>query len=466
MVFVAMAISLQAPTKAKIEQVINEYPYIGKLGDKIGDKFNELRPGVFKSTISTTSVPQDELSPPSSPAKAVLQDSTNYDNDESGNEPNNWTGVKQDYPPTPVDQVKVENANLAGVSVVFSGPNNNSSANTAVASAVAPALPKTTVQQQQNPTIKGATTNIAMYSHSNPFNAAAVTETVVTNVRHQFQITGKPQDPPPFPVQVAHLPEGELKSPSGEEIVILTGSDSSDTITKQAIKNRAEYAKRHGYSFHFSNFSGFHYEDGRHASWKKIPAFKEAVGKYANAKWFWWLDIDALIMNEPIALAPHLLNEHVLMQRLAYNTHVRFTNETSGAIHAMAEYFAPNEINVNNIAMVISQDSKGLNSGSMFLKRGHFMDSLLDAWELQAEHNFQHRETAALWSIFNQHHALLNYVGIVPQRLINGHTADIDSDGPFHTSDFVLHFGAAGQSCADSTSCVEQWNKYYPQRIV
>jgi len=48
------------------------------------------------------------------------------------------------------------------------------------------------------------------------------------------------------------------------------------------------------------------------------PCHSRSVDTYPEVEWMWWLDIDAMITNEEVELASHILNRHVLKERSTY----------------------------------------------------------------------------------------------------------------------------------------------------
>jgi hypothetical protein len=52
-----------------------------------------------------------------------------------------------------------------------------------------------------------------------------------------------------------------------------------------------------------------------HPVWGKLPALLEAMRKYSDAEWIWWLDIDAIIMSPEINLYKHLLDPGIMQKK-------------------------------------------------------------------------------------------------------------------------------------------------------
>jgi hypothetical protein len=52
-----------------------------------------------------------------------------------------------------------------------------------------------------------------------------------------------------------------------------------------------------------------------HPVWGKLPALLDAMRKYPEADWIWWLDIDAIIMSPEIDLHKYLLDPETLQSK-------------------------------------------------------------------------------------------------------------------------------------------------------
>jgi galactosyl transferase GMA12/MNN10 family len=64
-----------------------------------------------------------------------------------------------------------------------------------------------------------------------------------------------------------------------------------------------------------------------HPVWGKLPAILEAMKKYPDAEWVWWLDIDAIIMTPTIELHRHLLDPDILQTKLVEHDPILLTSE-------------------------------------------------------------------------------------------------------------------------------------------
>jgi hypothetical protein len=178
------------------------------------------------------------------------------------------------------------------------------------------------------------------------------------------------------------IPENMVHSPSGpqpHEIVIVTASDGKghnggiEDILGKTAKNRKEYCEHHGYNYHFVNISKFDMGDARPV-WKKIPAIVEAFNTFPDAKWLFFLDLDAIIMSPKQDLIELILS-HVGMQKS-----LDFGREWTGSERTPLGVYMPRDADLDNLDMLIAQDQNGVNAGSFFLRRSKYTQWLLDMW--------------------------------------------------------------------------------------
>jgi hypothetical protein len=172
--------------------------------------------------------------------------------------------------------------------------------------------------------------------------------------------------------------------------------------------------------------------------WSKIPILVDAFKKYPEAKWAWWLDVDAIIMDPNIDLASHLLSPTAMYSKLKKGEDFPLRGvwrEEEGTLLT-----PPNPVPAD-INILITADPNGLNAGSIFFRRSQWTDMLLDFWidPLYIENDFPAREQDTLIHIIRHHKIVSDHVGIVPQRLINAYMHGNDMS-IWQTDDFVVHF--------------------------
>jgi hypothetical protein len=180
-----------------------------------------------------------------------------------------------------------------------------------------------------------------------------------------------------IPADMVHSPEG----PKPHEIVVVTASDGKghnggiEDILGKTAKNRKEYCEYHGYNYHFVNISKYDMGDA-HPVWKKLPSIVEAFNTFPEAKWLFFLDLDAIIMSPKQELSQLVLSHEGLKQSLD------FGREWTGSERVPLGMYMPQEsdTDMDNLDMLIAQDQNGVNAGSFFLRRSKYTQWLLDMW--------------------------------------------------------------------------------------
>lgn len=108
--------------------------------------------------------------------------------------------------------------------------------------------------------------------------------------------------------------------------------------------------------------------------WAKLPAIVEAFNVYPQAKWVWWLDLDAIIMTPSVDLTAHLLAHDVLYEKMRKG----FEMSKSGG--GMSGVVTRKNPDMQNIDLIVTQDQNGLNAGSFWIRRSEFSRMFMDMW--------------------------------------------------------------------------------------
>lgn len=178
-----------------------------------------------------------------------------------------------------------------------------------------------------------------------------------------------------IPKDMVHTAEG----PKPNEIVMVTASDGKghnggiEDILGKTAKNRKEYCAHHGYNYHFVNISKFDMGDA-HPVWKKIPAIVEAFNIFPEAKWLFFLDLDAIIMSPKQDLTELVLSHKGMKKSINWG------GEWTGSERAPLGTYMQTDTDLDNLDMLIAQDQNGVNAGSFFLRRSKYTQWLLDMW--------------------------------------------------------------------------------------
>jgi hypothetical protein len=177
------------------------------------------------------------------------------------------------------------------------------------------------------------------------------------------------------PSNLVHDPAG----PKPSEIVLLAASDGKghnggiDNILGDVTPNRQAYADLHGYTYQFLNISQYNI-GAASAVWAKLPAIVDAFNKHPEAKWIWWLDLDAIIMTPQIELSKHILSHEALGKKIQKGLDVQKPGGGSSG------YLTAKEPDLNKIDIIIAQDQNGLNAGSFFIRRSEWSRMFIDMW--------------------------------------------------------------------------------------
>ncbi|KAE8144930.1 galactosyl transferase GMA12/MNN10 family-domain-containing protein [Aspergillus avenaceus] len=242
-------------------------------------------------------------------------------------------------------------------------------------------------------------------------------------------------------------------------LVIVTVLDRvrwSDTYIQKIIKNREDYAKRHGYTNFFANLSDYESSlDNAPKSWGVVPAVRHAMASHPHATHFFYLDVHALFMNPSKSLDSHLLGKSRLDSLMLKDVPV----VPPDSIIKTFSHLKPQDVD-----LIMTTDSEDLSSGSFIIKQGDYAQFLLDIWfdPLYRKYNFAKAEAHALDHIVQWHPTILARLALVPQRIINAYSKDSSSagvDGNYKDGDLVIRF--FGCDTDTKRSCEKEMDPYY-----
>ncbi|EEB08628.1 alpha-1,2-galactosyltransferase gmh3 [Schizosaccharomyces japonicus yFS275] len=252
----------------------------------------------------------------------------------------------------------------------------------------------------------------------------------------------------------------DYATPKSHEIVILLASDghtsngNGASFFQECIDNRIAYAKEHNYAFEFVNVSSMPIPP----VWAKMPAILATMDKYPQAKWIWWLDQDAIIMNKKLSLQDHLLSKKALRRSLLRNQHY-LNNQDATETHLVtpSEY---SDADLDKVGLIISRDLNGLNAGSFFVRVNPIMRMFVDVWSDKAyrENKVSENEQSLLGYLMKNHPEMASYVGFVPQKMINSYDASEDVQR-YTQGDLLIHFAG----CWVENRCERIWRQYYDE---
>lgn len=246
------------------------------------------------------------------------------------------------------------------------------------------------------------------------------------------------------------------------EIVLVTGIDFEkyelSHLTK-IVQNRVNYVQKKKYGLYIrwlQEFTPIIKESQSSKEWAKLFLLRSAMYAFPNAKYFWYLEEDALIMRYDIDLYKYLLDPKVLDPIMLRDQPIIPPN---GVIHTFKNSKA------SNVELILTQLGADLNLNSFIMKNQFLAKSLLEFWSdtlFRSYHNFPKNAESALTHILQWHPIYLARTAIVPPRTIAGlHTAlelpEGGDDIHFSNGDFVVSL----RDCQARKSCEKEIDTYW-----
>ncbi|KAJ5344689.1 hypothetical protein N7452_002693 [Penicillium brevicompactum] len=269
----------------------------------------------------------------------------------------------------------------------------------------------------------------------------------------------------------------------GRKFVIILGSNIEGgvmelkgarewAVERNSIWNKKQYAAKWGYELELANLlAKKRYSHEWRESWEKGDIIREAMHKYPDAEWFWWLDLNTWIMEYDTSLQEHIfdnLGSNVYRDITAYNP--------MNITHPLPEFWLDEmgrslegDGDPDSLQFLLSQDCAGFNLGSFFVRRSLWTDRLLDAWwdpvmYEQMHMQWEHKEQDALEYIYQSQPWVRSSVGFLPQRSINAFPIGAcgDEENPVshyqqNARDFVVNMAG----CKFGRDC---WSEIYYYR--
>lgn len=113
------------------------------------------------------------------------------------------------------------------------------------------------------------------------------------------------------------------------------------------------------------------------------------MAKYPNARFFWYLDQNSLIMNPSLKVEDYVMSARKLESNMIKDLPVVPPD-------SIIKTFS--HLKGDDVSFVLTQDKEGLSSGSFMIRNGDWAEFFLDTWfdPLYRSYNFQKAETHAL----------------------------------------------------------------------
>ncbi|KAF8532331.1 galactosyl transferase [Trichophaea hybrida] len=160
-------------------------------------------------------------------------------------------------------------------------------------------------------------------------------------------------------------------------------------------------------------------------------------------------------MNSTINLWDYLLSPEAMIREVKSQGEIEF-----GGIKQLPQHDrtvkTPKYVEPENIYLIISSDTNGLNTGSFFVRRNAFMSAFIDLWHdpYLIRNEFTFNEQDGLAHLIISHPHVTKHVGIVNRSLINVYSNE------YKENDFVVHFAGCRTSDKDCDILFQDfWNR-------
>lgn len=241
-------------------------------------------------------------------------------------------------------------------------------------------------------------------------------------------------------------------------VVLVVGLDyekfGPDYLEK-IVENRKHYAKAHGYgiysrfvqefkSEYIESFSG-------DSTWAKVALCRAALLAFPQAKYFWYLDETALIMNPLVDLWDTLLDPKVLDDLMIRDVPVVSNSD----IIRTYKYTKP-----EHIQFIISQDDQGFNPVSFIFKNSDYSISLMEYWNdprHREYEGFDRSDASALNHLAVWHQAMLSKMAVVPAKKMASLSASSNPQRAYTDGDFVAVF----ECDTDTKPCMDDFSRFW-----
>jgi mannan polymerase II complex MNN11 subunit len=129
--------------------------------------------------------------------------------------------------------------------------------------------------------------------------------------------------------------------------------------------------------------------NGAPMSWTRVTAMRHALAEYPDAKYIWYLDQHAFIMNPELRLDEYIMSSKNLEKNMIKDLPVVPPD-------SIIKTFS--HLKGDDVEFVLTQDKDGLSAGSFVVRNGEWAEFFLDTWfdPLYRSYNFQKAETHAL----------------------------------------------------------------------
>ncbi|EGD85933.1 hypothetical protein H112_06854 [Trichophyton rubrum D6] len=208
-------------------------------------------------------------------------------------------------------------------------------------------------------------------------------------------------------------------------------------IERDSLRNKRKYVKRWGYDLEIVNMvTKKRYAHEWREGWEKVDVIRGALRKYPKAEWFWWLDLNTLIMEPSYSVESHILNG---LEKKTYRDINKY-NPLNITHPPSLPYLDPlclspeGDKKTSSINLIVPQDCAGFNLGSFMIRRSTWTDRLLDIWwdpvlYEQKHMEWEHKEQDSLEHLYTHQPWVRPHVAFIPQRRMNSFPPGACGDG-------------------------------------
>ncbi|POS87526.1 hypothetical protein EPUL_001941 [Erysiphe pulchra] len=198
-------------------------------------------------------------------------------------------------------------------------------------------------------------------------------------------------------------------------------------IERDSVRNKKRYVKRWGYDLDIVDMTTKkRYAHEWREGWEKVDTIRKSMQKYPKAEWFWWLDLNTVIMEPSYSLQSHIFNHLATVTYRDINKY----NPLNITHPFPAKYLDAEDLSLvgdgkpSSINLIVPQDCSGFNLGSFFIKRSSWSDRLLDVWwdpvgYEQKHMEWEHKEQDVLEHLYQYQPWVRSHTAFIPQRMIN-----------------------------------------------
>ena len=268
---------------------------------------------------------------------------------------------------------------------------------------------------------------------------------------------------------VSKLFHGAKKSPrimiilaanTGGGGVLRWKSEQEYAIEKLSISNKRNYALKHGYGLVIKDLTtSKRYSHEYRESWQRVDVVKQTMREFPDTEWFWWMDIETLIMEPHMSLEDHIFNK---LDTIAERTVQHFNPLALPLNIPHVDYSEQPDF-------LVTQDCTGFNLGSFMIRNTEWAHLLLDMWwdpvAYEQKHMlWEHREQDALEAIYASQPWARSKIAFLPTRLINALPQGACGEDPnkhrYFYSSFENDFAVNMMGCAYGSDCWAEMQAY------